>query len=354
MKKKQLKKIFQKEIKRNNTITKYITAIVIILTIFLSTITLYIDHNKIEYIKYSENGNVDYKVYLKKNNFFENKYLEENNQYISTLIDDIEANFKYNISIEQEDVTYKYTYKIVTNVKVTDKTTKKDLYNKTETLVPEKEEITQKKEINITEQVKIDYNKYNDLINSFINIYEVGNIESDLTVNMIINIVGSSDNFKNDKKNESIITLRIPLTASTMAIDTKNNLIDTNYNVIKCQEKSKYNILLLGISLSSIILDIILLIKLLLYIKKTRSPKTKYEKEVKKILRNYRQYIQKIDNKINYEKYEKIKVSTFTDLLEIRDTLQQPILMITEDSNTKFIVPTNSILYIYDIEIKER
>ena len=155
MKKKQLKKIFQKEIKRNNTITKYITAIVIILTIFLSTITLYIDHNKIEYIKYSENGNVDYKVYLKKNNFFENKYLEENNQYISTLIDDIEANFKYNISIEQEDITYKYTYKIVTNVKVTDKTTKKDLYNKTETLVPEKEEITQKKEINITEPVKI-------------------------------------------------------------------------------------------------------------------------------------------------------------------------------------------------------
>ena len=64
-------------------------------------------------------------------------------------------------------------------------------------------------------------------------------------------------------------------------------------------------------------------------------------KEVKKILRNYRQYIQKIDNKINYEKYEQIKVSTFTDLLEIRDTLQQPILMITEDSNTKFIVPTN-------------
>ena len=349
--KEQLSEIFKKDIKRNKTITKYLSFIIIISTVLISFITLYIESNKIRYIKYSEQGNVDYKVYLKKNNFFEEKYLEENKEYISSLIDNVKANFKYNLSIEKENIINKYTYKIVSNVKVTDKTTKKNLYDKTEILVPEKEFYIKEKEINIKEPVEIDYNKYNDLINNFINIYEVGNIESNLTVNMIINIENSTENFK-EQNNESIITLRIPLTTNTMDIDMKNDLVDTNNNVIKYKKNSKYNLLYILVSTISLLVDLILIIKLILYIKTTRSIITKYEKEKKKIVRNYGQYIQKIDNRIDYEKYEQINVSTFTDLLEIRDAMQSPILMIEEKKYTKFIIPTDNRLYIYTIKIK--
>ena len=62
----QLSEILKKDIKRNKTITKYLSFIVIISTILISFITLYIENNKIKYIKYTEQGNVDYKVYLKK------------------------------------------------------------------------------------------------------------------------------------------------------------------------------------------------------------------------------------------------------------------------------------------------
>lgn len=345
----QLSEILKKDIKRNKTITKYLSFIVIISTILISFITLYIENNKIKYIKYTEQGNVDYKVYLKKNNFFEEKYLEENKEYISSLIDNVQAQFKYNLSIEQENIINKYTYKILSNVKVTDKTTKKNLYDKTEILMPEKEIYITEKEINIKEPVEIDYNKYNDLINKFINIYEVGNIESDLTVNMIIDIMDS-----NEKIKESIITLRIPLTTNTMDIDIKNDLVEEKNNVIEYKKDKKYNLLFILISIISLLIDLILIIRLIIYIKKTRSIITKYKKEKKKILRNYSQYIQKIDNKIDYEKYEQINVSTFTDLLEIRDAMQSPILMIEEKNCTKFIIPTENILYIYTIEIKEK
>lgn len=347
--KKQLSEILKKDIKRNKTITKYLSFIVIISTILISFITLYIENNKIKYIKYTEQGNVDYKVYLKKNNFFEEKYLEENKEYISSLIDNVQAQFKYNLSIEQENIINKYTYKILSNVKVTDKTTKKNLYDKTEILMPEKENLLDQKQINIKETVEIDYNKYNDLINKFISIYEVGNIESDLTVNMIIDIMDS-----NEKIKESIITLRIPLTTNTMDIDIKNNLVEEKNNVIKYKKEKKYNLLFILISVISLLIDLVLIIKLIIYIKKTRNIITKYKKEKKKILRNYSQYIQKIDNKIDYEKYEQINVSTFTDLLEIRDAMQSPILMIEEKNCTKFIIPTENILYIYTIEIKEK
>lgn len=345
----QLSEILKKDIKRNKTITKYLSFIVIISTILLSFITLYIENNKIKYIKYTEQGNVDYKVYLKKNNFFEEKYLEENKEYISSLIDNVQAQFKYNLSIEQENIINKYTYKILSNVKVTDKTTKKNLYDKTEILMPEKENLLDQKQINIKETVEIDYNKYNDLINKFISIYEVGNIDSELTVNMIIDIMDS-----NEKINEPIITLRIPLTTNTMDIDIKNDLVEEKNNVIEYKKDKKYNLLFILISIISLLIDLILIIRLIIYIKKTRSIITKYKKEKKKILRNYSQYIQKIDNKIDYEKYEQINVSTFTDLLEIRDAMQSPILMIEEKNCTKFIIPTEKILYIYTIEIKEK
>ena len=338
----QLSEILKKDIKRNKTITKYLSFIVIISTILISFITLYIENNKIKYIKYTEQGNVDYKVYLKKNNFFEEKYLEENKEYISSLIDNVQAQFKYNLSIEQENIINKYTYKILSNVKVTDKTTKKNLYDKTEILMPEKENLLDQKQINIKETVEIDYNKYNDLINKFISIYEVGNIDSELTVNMIIDIMDS-----NEKINEPIITLRIPLTTNTMDIDIKNN-------VIKYKKEKKYNLLFILISVISLLIDLVLIIKLIIYIKKTRNIITKYKKEKKKILRNYSQYIQKIDNRIDYEKYEQINVSTFTDLLEIRDAMQSPILMIEEKNCTKFIIPTENILYIYTVKIKEK
>ena len=347
--KKQLSEILKKDIKRNKTITKYLSFIVIISTILISFITLYIENNKIKYIKYTEQGNVDYKVYLKKNNFFEEKYLEENKEYISSLIDNVQAQFKYNLSIEQENIINKYTYKILSNVKVTDKTTKKNLYDKTEILMPEKENLLDKKQINIKETVEIDYNKYNDLINKFISIYEVGNIDSELTVNMIIDIMDS-----NEKINEPIITLRIPLTTNTMDIDIKNNLVEEKNNVIKYKKEKKYNLLFILISVISLLIDLVLIIKLIIYIKKTRNIITKYKKEKKKILRNYSQYIQKIDNRIDYEKYEQINVSTFTDLLEIRDAMQSPILMIEEKNCTKFIIPTENILYIYTVKIKEK
>lgn len=345
----QLSEILKKDIKRNKTITKYLSFIVIISTILISFITLYIENNKIKYIKYTEQGNVDYKVYLKKNNFFEEKYLEENKEYISSLIDNVQAQFKYNLSIEQENIINKYTYKILSNVKVTDKTTKKNLYDKTEILMPEKENLLDKKQINIKETVEIDYNKYNDLINKFISIYEVGNIDSELTVNMIIDIMDS-----NEKINEPIITLRIPLTTNTMDIDIKNNLVEEKNNVIKYKKEKKYNLLFILISVISLLIDLVLIIKLIIYIKKTRNIITKYKKEKKKILRNYSQYIQKIDNRIDYEKYEQINVSTFTDLLEIRDAMQSPILMIEEKNCTKFIIPTENILYIYTVKIKEK
>ena len=93
-----------------------------------------------------------------------------------------------------------------------------------------------------------------------------------------------------------------------------------------------------------------------MYIRNSRSARTVYEIELKKILNNYRSYIQKVNSKFDLTGYQALKVDNFTDMLEIRDTTSQPILMV--ENSTKggayFIIPTSSkILYVYSIKISD-
>ena len=61
-------------------------------------------------------------------------------------------------------------------------------------------------------------------------------------------------------------------------------------------------------------------------------------------------YISKVEDEFNMKEYQILKVHSFVDLLEIRDTMQIPIIMIEnkESLSTCYIIPTtNNILYFY-------
>ena len=54
--------------------------------------------------------------------------------------------------------------------------------------------------------------------------------------------------------------------------------------------------------------------------------------------------------------YQILEVDTFEELLEIRDTIQEPVLMSENEDKTctTFIVPTNkNILYIYEVKVDD-
>ena len=95
---------------------------------------------------------------------------------------------------------------------------------------------------------------------------------------------------------------------------------------------------------------------MVIYTKKTRTAKSVYQKELKKILNNYSPYIQKVNGSFNLRGYQVLRINMFTDMLEIRDTLQQPILMIENEKKDGvfFIIPSNTkILYVYGIKVSD-
>ena len=108
MDRKQINKVMQATKKRTRTIAILIFVVIAVLLAAISIIFISINSEKNYYIHYDEKSDLDYKVYLKENDYF-GRYLGKNNQYIASLIDYVEADFNYKLSID-EKIDYSYYY----------------------------------------------------------------------------------------------------------------------------------------------------------------------------------------------------------------------------------------------------
>lgn len=354
MKKNQVNAMLLNQTKRRNTVFAFICLIIIVSSIILSSFLIYFERNKKQYVSYDEHSNIDYKVYLKNNEFFQEKYLDANRQYIASLIDYINATFDYKISLEEKNLEYKYSYRIEANILVKEKGTDNPLFTENKILLSEKEQISSLNEATIHENINIDYNYYNNLIKNFIKIYDLDETESVLTINMYVNVIGSCEEFEENNEKESIMSLSIPLTTKTVGIELSNNVINSQNNVMQC--KNVYNnneiFIILGVLFS--LIDLFLVIFVIKYEIKTRTAENIYERALKKILNNYSSYIQTLSADFDFNDYKLLKVDTFTDMLEIRDTIRQPILMKENKDRTGayFIIPSNTnLLYVYRLKV---
>lgn len=296
-------------------------------------------------------------MHLKDNEFFSSDYLESNNQYIASLIDYITANFKYHLSVQEKDINYKYQYSIDAKVNVLDKNTQKSLYQFSENL--SKKEISysnSRSNVNIEEVVNIDYNHYNDIIKKFVNVYKLEEVNSTLTVSMNVEVLGDCEEVKDSDK-ASVISLTIPLTENTIAIDMETNLLDASEEkLMMCIKESPSSGLFMLCSIFCFVLDACLIAYTIRYIVTTRTAETIYQRELKKILNNYKSYIEKVNNSFELDGYQLLNIDTFTDMLEIRDTVHQPILMVEniEKDGVYFVIPSNTkLLYVYRLKVSD-
>lgn len=354
MKANKVNELFKEQVERKRKITIYIITIVIVLIgiIICSMLTYF--SNKKQYIPYNEESNLDYKVYYKKNSFFDKTEIAANKQYISSLIDYINAHFKYNLNIENQNIDYKYQYVIEANVDVIDKDSKNSLYNYKEELYKE-EKNTNATGIEINKKIDVYYNKYNEIANKFITSYDLDNAMATLYINMYVKVYGTCENVE-DINNSSVVSINIPLTKKTMAIDLEYDLVDkNNQKFLEC-EKESFNYIYLIIDIILLIIDSILIYKLNNYINQTRSAISTYKKELKKILNNYKEFIQKVNNEIDLSKYQVVKIDSFTDMLEIREIIQSPILMLEnkKENGVYFLIPTQTkLIYTYDLKVSD-
>ena len=327
---------------------------VITIAILISSIVWY-QMNEEYYIGYTENGSIDYDVYLKENEFYDSVHQESNQSYVASLIDRIIANFSYEIDMDTDDVNYKYSYTIKSRLEIIDDTSGAAMFKPEYELVNVENKVqNSSSRLNINEIVVLNYDEYNDLANRFIKAYSLKNTTSNIVVTLTVDVMSDCNAFSGSQVETYTSELRIPLTTQTVNIKMKSTVPDENSQMIACtrgagSEVFKTTAIVLGV------VDILLILLMVAFIFLTRTPDITYSARVKKIMSQYKSYVQKINNMFETQGYQVIRVDAFDEMLEIRDTIQAPILMFenADKTCTKFMIPTDSkLLYVYQIEVE--
>ncbi len=338
--------------KKMKIIPVYGTFAGILVLCSLVFIGMYLKENIDYKIEYVEKSDLDYKVYLKENNYFTDKYLGKDSKYIANLIDYISADYKYDLDFPTEAINYNYSYKIMAELSVKDKDDDVTYYEHKDLLYTSGTQ-SNKGNITIDKNIKIDYNKYNELIKGFVKDFDLDKSDSTLKVAMYVTLLDSDNEYLSEINNNKVISLNIPLTTKTVSIDLNSDLQNSkgNYITVKVNgEKREFlvvgSILLTGAS--------IMILFLVIYYFNSRTPLALYKKKLKSILSNYSPYIQEISSSHKIGASMVYKLKSFDDLLEVRDCLQKPILMVhnTKNTGTFFIIPANEYtIYSYALRV---
>lgn len=300
-------------------------------------------------IDYQEKSNIDYRVYLKENDFYDEEYLEEDMIYVSSLIKNIETDFKYNFNISEES-NIKFNYNIVGKLLITDANGSKTFFEKEYVLLEDKEaQITNNTNIDIEETVKINYSYYNDLANRYRQQYGV-NSKSDLIVSLNINKISTEEKFQ--LNNSSVMSINIPLAQNEVNIRIDSNELNNNSNVISKAMLEVTNIINIVIGIMVAFIAIILFVRVLRYMFIIIPKNSKYDKMLDRILKEYDRFIVETSTAPDEEHLKVVRVHKFIELLDVRDNLSQPIKYynVTKHQKCVFYINYGDEIYIYTLK----
>ena len=333
-----------------------IQIIVIIVMLFLSLGSFMIFNalNKTYYIEYTECGSIDYKVQYKENEFFEEEWLEKDQAYISSLMENVKAEFKYELNMNANNVDFDYYYMIDSKLLVADKTNGNSYYTLEENVIPKTQKSTARSiGVSVNETIDIDYNKYNAIATSFEKTYGLKNATSTLIVTLKVEVLSKSESFEENNENTYTISLNIPLVAETFSMHTTSSAPQSESKILSYKNSGSTKVFyIIGIVFA--VTAALLIMGLFAYMHFTTNEDITYSAKIRKLTNAYGSFIQRMYGDFDSTGYQAIEIKTFNEMLNIRDTLQRPILMSEnkEFTKTTFLIPTdNNLLYVFEIKV---
>ena len=330
------------------------------IVIFALTVALLISffaftkQNKETYVAYTEEGNVIHRAYLADNNFYEESYLNGTHAYVASLIEKMTADFSYDLQMATNDVSYQYTYRIDAQLEIKDKASNSPVFNPIYNIGPRTEATEQGGKLSIQKLIELDYNKYNQIADDFIRSYSLKNTVNTLIVRMYVDVVGMSESFAADNAGEYVIELHVPLLETTVKPSVSTTVPAGEQKILAKDTTAKDLCMILCIVFAS--LDVILAGVLAAFVVLTRDKYIDYARKVQRLVSNYKSYIQKILDEYDTSGRQVIRVEAFTELLEIRDTVRQPVFMYENEDRTCtrfFVVTSLKSIYIFEIKVEQ-
>ena len=296
-------------------------------------------------INYEDSSDIIYKV-----NYKDNNYKVNNDRYVADMVDDIDIIYKYN-NLVSEYINGYYRYNIEGYLIAYEDDITNSLWEKKYQLLEDKTVVIDESNVNsikIDDKIKVDFNKYRDIVYDFIDNYDI-DIEGYLSIK--INIFESLnftslDNLYEDNK---VITVNIPLTDDIFKINV-NNISDKD-SYYEFTSKKGMNIVLIIIGAFCISFALSLLVLVIKQFKYIYISQNEYNKELDKILSKYDDCIVKVKRFYVNKKYNMIYVDSFSELLDVYDKKNKMISFkeIKRNSESIFVIIDEDDAWIYKL-----
>lgn len=300
--------------------------------------------NKKVNIEYKETSSIGYNINLVPNEYYDE--VEPGQAYVSSLIDEIDTDFKYSVSIKT-DVDYSYSYKIEKYIDFNSVSVGSFKPQEYELLVNNSGTHNSGTDLSISENIVVSYRNANVKAVDFINYVKDSLITANLVVKMTINVKSESADF--NENNTHVILYRSPLAVQTTNVTVTSTVPAVQGKTIQCLKNSKLASFTAKVYPVTIALDVLFVLALILFINFTSNKYIKYSIRIKNILRGYRSFIQVTSTSISVKNYQLIKIHSIREMLELRETLSLPLMMKENNDKTcsKFFIIKDNFMYIY-------
>lgn len=329
------------------TSKKNVISVIMIIFLVLASIVL-ADRSyrlrKYEKLDYKETATTNYKVYLDDDSYYNSAFLDEGMQYISNIIDYIDVTFSYTDSFA-DSLKYNTETKAEAIITIVDPDdSNKVIYKNTEVIDEKAKDSGNGTIISKVKNYKIDYSKYNKITNEFKTKYGIS-AKCNLRINYYVEYNGEYKGLNNISKAE-VMYLDIPLSEQMINISkSAPSIKSSSFDGTSTNTPNNF-----VLYISAIVCDLIALILVIGLVNKKISISkkiSKYDKFINKTLRQYDSYITEAEHETS-TKENAIKVSSFRELLDVRNNTNRTIVYIKLDDNrSKFEIIDGDTLYYY-------
>lgn len=264
---------------------------------------------------YIEDATVNYQVCLKENDYYKDQCIGEEKEYISSATETIRLDYSYSAVYQKiANKDYKYYIKSTLLIK-TDDDNEKELLKKEKNLTKKQAIELNGNVMTIAETIDIPFQEYNSYAQRYKNDYS-------LVSNCYLEISLMLKDGKNETKLSSVT---MPLTKITYNI-TKNEKVN-EISEYKVPTNLALRILFTVLIMLGAGLIVYSLYDLGKFLLKMRRSESAYEKKLKQILNTYDRVIITLEDKNTINPDQDVyTVKTFLELLDVRDTIDKPIL----------------------------
>lgn len=292
---------------------------------------------------YDEKSEVDYKVCINDtaNQYYSEKCLDSDMEYISNITDRVPVTFDYEMKFN-EAVSTKVSYYVSSSVNIYREKQGKVLNTMEEVLVERTDADVFGEEAEFSLDVDLPFKKYRNYVSNYNNQYGVNGYAE-------VEVIFYVDNGNVIKK---AATMTLPLTEQTFNVDVLEVDNAKQHLVLDSDHWAGVNTSYGAVGIVFVLFGVLGIIRLSNLVFKVMGTTSMYQRKLNKILREYDKYIviSRGDYDIDASK-RLIKVASFGELLDARNTLEKPIVYVKVNNvKSEFYVEDSESIYKYTLK----